>query len=129
VLHTQSGEAFQTDRPIEYEEQGKSFTATELVAAGFGVCLATTLEPLFERLGVDISKVTIFNARQLIQDHPRKILRIASEIHLPVPIDDDAQRRIMRAAATCPVARSLHPDIAVDIRIVAGINKPAGSIE
>ena len=42
---------------------------------------------------------------------PRRIGEIVVEVHFPKTIADPKQREILeRAAATCPVAQSLHPD-------------------
>ncbi len=60
--------------------------------------------------GIDIDG-TKLHITKIMSASPRRIGEIVVEVHFPKPIADPKQREILeRAAATCPVAQSLHPD-------------------
>jgi putative redox protein len=42
---------------------------------------------------------------------PRRIARLAVRIHIPHAISPENQQKLERAAHTCPVHKSLHPDV------------------
>jgi uncharacterized OsmC-like protein len=48
---------------------------------------------------------------------PRRISKISSYIHIELPdgLPENIQEILIRVANTCPVARSLHPDIEKDL--------------
>ena len=91
ATHVQSGTKILTDAPTDNHGKGEAFSPTDLVATALGSCMMT------------ITKI--------MSASPRRIGEIVVEVHFPKPIADPKQREILeRAAATCPVAQSLHPD-------------------
>lgn len=79
-----------------------AFTASELLAAALGSCLAASLAPLAARHEVDASAVGIvlLGAGESLEDG------IAVRVRLP-SCPDGFLPRCQRAAAACPVARAL----------------------
>ena len=53
--------------------------------------------------------------KEMVADPVRRIGRLGVRFEMPGGIPEDARRPLERAAHTCPVHRSLHPDIAVDV--------------
>ena len=68
-----------------------------------------------ERLGIDLSGMRIEVNKQMSTDLPRRIVELLTEIWLPIELDAEQQKFIEKAALTCPVHYSLHPDIAKPI--------------
>ena len=114
VTHVSTGESFTTDNPPEYGGSGLSFSATDLVAAGLGVCIATTIDQVAVRHGVPLEALSITVKKKLAQS-PKRIERLLVVIHCQNPIDSRTVQRIENAAQHCGVKRSLHPDVKLEI--------------
>ena len=83
---------------------------TDLVATALGSCMMTIMGIAAQTHGIDIDG-TKLHITKIMSASPRRIGEIVVEVHFPKPIADPKQREILeRAAATCPVAQSLHPD-------------------
>jgi uncharacterized OsmC-like protein len=63
------------------------------------------------RLGVDLKGARFEVTKEMSTDLPRRIVRLATQIWLPVPQSADPDGVLERAAHTCPVHQSLHPSI------------------
>ena len=48
--------------------------------------------------------------KEMVQAPTRRIGRLTTEIHIPHPADHPQREVLERAALTCPVHASLHPD-------------------
>ena len=53
-----------------------------------------------------------------MRSDPRRVDAVPVRIHLPMALDDAQRRKLENAALTCPVHRSLHPDIRKDVEFV-----------
>ena len=49
------------------------------------------------------------------QRPPRRVARIVVRIDFPSGLSSDQRSRLEHIARTCPVARSIHPDIVLDL--------------
>ena len=114
VTHVSTGETFTTENPSEYGGSGLSFSATDLVAAGLGVCIATTIDQLAVRHGVSLEALSIIVTKKLAQS-PKRIESLHVLIQCESPIDLQTAQRLKNAARHCGVKRSLHPDIDFEI--------------
>lgn len=72
-------------------------TATELLAAALGCCIAASLDPLLERRGHGPA------ALQISGD----VSELTVEIELPAGVDEALASACLRAAEHCPVQRAL----------------------
>lgn len=116
IRHDATGSTIITDVSPEYGGGGSTFSSTDLVAAGLGSCISSSLAPMAERHDVPLDEITIVVDKALGTD-PKRISRLATTIRIGVPIDESLARRFRRAAETCTVHRSLHPDIDAHITI------------
>ena len=69
-------------------------------------------------LGGNIAKTAhLFTAEviKVMAADPRRIAKISVAFTINTPLDDKAKTILQRAALTCPVHYSLHPDIEKDI--------------
>ncbi len=109
VTHAGSGSFFTTDSAPEWGGQGRSFSATDLVAAGLGACIGSSIAPALERRGVALDQVRI-EVKKTLAEEPRKIEALKVIINVPGDEDEDLERILMRLAGLCPVSRSLDVD-------------------
>jgi putative redox protein len=117
ATHTLSGKSFKTDAPVDNHGKGSSFSPTDLVAAALGTCYLTTMAMAAEERGVDMTGATCRIEKHMSPDKPRRVSMLVAVITFPegIPL---AKRGILEAvAAHCPVAKSIHPDIDVDLRL------------
>lgn len=114
VVHASTNAAITTDNPPEYGGGGTSFSATDLVAAGLGVCIATTLDPIIERHGIDLSEFSL-TVDKTLSRQPKGIEQLVVTISSNVAIPEELMLKLKRAVNHCGVKRSLHPDVKVEI--------------
>jgi uncharacterized OsmC-like protein len=115
-LHLRSGSTVETDAPVDNKGKGERFSPSDLVATALGTCMLTIMGMRAVEMNVDLSETKI-EVEKLMKSDPRRIGGINLTFHFPGSLEiDDVQRKILqRAAETCPVAYSIHPDIAVNI--------------
>lgn len=112
--HLQSGNSIETDAPTDNQGKGERFSPTDLVATALGSCMMTIMGIKARDLGVDLRGLKIDITKHMAAD-PRRISGIDVGLHFPAVAIDDKQRTILeRAALTCPVFQSIHPDIQVN---------------
>ena len=111
ATHIQSGATMQTDAPLDNNGRGESFSPTDLCATALGTCISTIIGMQMERLGIDLAGMKVEVTKEMSADTPRRISKLVTEIWLPCAVAEEHQQVIERAAKTCPVHFSLHPDI------------------
>lgn len=110
--HLQSGSHIETDAPTDNEGKGERFSPTDLLATSLGNCMLTIMGIKARDMGIDLEQTKV-NINKIMKADPRRVGGI--EVHFQFPEDlvlDEKQQLILeRAAITCPVAKSIHPDI------------------
>ncbi len=114
VTHPPSGTSFDTDSSPEWGGRGRSFSATDLVAAALGACIGSSIASVLERRGVQGESVEIRVSKTLASD-PKRIDHLRVTISVAGGADDALRTVILRAASTCAVGRSL--DAPYDITV------------
>ena len=109
ATHGPSGRSLETDAPVDNHGRGESFSPTDLVAAALGACMATVMGIYAERHGIDLSGMRVEVSKEMTQTPPRRIARLATEIWFPAGVKKSEP--LERAALTCPVHASLHPEV------------------
>jgi putative redox protein len=117
MTHGPSGVVLRTAAPVDNQGDGSSFSPTDLVAAALGSCMVTTMAIVAEREGIDLSGVS-FHVEKHMTGDPRRIARLPVVIHMPAGLPAAARLKLERAAHTCPVHRSLLPEVEKDVRFV-----------
>ncbi len=112
LKHEPSGAEIVTDAPRDNQGEGSAFSPTDLVAAGLGACMMTIIAIVGERSGLDLSGMRMKVVKEMHSD-PRRIGCLPIEIHMPGRLSPEDRQKLERAAGTCPVAKSLLPDIHV----------------
>lgn len=111
ATHGPSGATLSTDAPKDNHGRGESFSPTNLVATALGGCILTILGIQAQTLGIDIEGTTATVQKEMASAPLRRIARLAVQIHVPKPVSPENRVKFERAARTCPVHQSLHPEI------------------
>lgn len=110
--HGPSGSQIETDAPVDNEGKGERFSPTDLCGAALASCMATIMGIRARDLGVALEGMTLEVEKSMSADAPRRIVKLATTITVPGAITDPRVRATLeRAALTCPVHQSLHPEI------------------
>lgn len=115
AVHGPSGSELSTDAPRDNQGRGESFSPTDLVATALGSCMLTVMGIMARTLNLDISGTTATVEKNMTTVMPRMIASLAVSIHVPHSISPENQQKLERAAHTCPVHKSLHPDVKAPI--------------
>jgi putative redox protein len=106
AAHGPSGTTLATDAPLDNQGKGESFSPTDLVATALGTCIATTMAIMAERHSVELKGMTVQVSKEMA-DAPRRIGRLTSEVHIPLPVNHPQRELLEKTALGCPVHRSL----------------------
>jgi uncharacterized OsmC-like protein len=110
ATHGPSGIVLATDAPVDNQGKGESFSPTDLVATALGTCIATTMAIVAERHQVELKGMTV-QVRKEMANEPRRIGRLTTEVHVPLPADHPQRGLLEKTALGCPVHRSLSADM------------------
>lgn len=113
-VHLQSGTEILSDAPKDNHGKGEAFSPTDLVANSLATCMFSIMGIKARDLNVDLSGSTAM-VTKIMQAEPRKISRIEIIFDMVISVDDKTKTILERAALTCPVHLSLHPDIEKDV--------------
>ena len=116
ALHGPSQTELNTDAPKDNQGRGESFSPTDLVATALGTCMLTVMGIMARTLGIDITGTTASVEKEMTSAPPRRIASLAVNIHVPHTLSAENKQKLERAAHTCPVHKSLHPDIQTPIQ-------------
>jgi putative redox protein len=122
LIHNDSGSKILTDAPRDNNGEGSTFSPTDLVAAAFGSCVLTTIAIVAERGGLLVEGMHM-SVQKEMQQEPRRIGSLPLTVHLPESLLPHERQKLERAALSCPVHRSLHPEIAADVTFVYDVDK------
>ena len=117
AVHTPSGVRLMTDAPVDNQGRGESFSPTDLVATALGSCMLITMGIVARRHDWKLDGATAEVVKNMVSDPVRRIGELTVVLRIPGAFDERARTTLERAAYTCPVHRSLHPDVAIPVRI------------
>jgi putative redox protein len=75
---------------------------------------------LARTLDVDLTGATVTVDKEMSSTSPRRVSRLTVAIRIPRTSSPENQQRLENAAHTCPVKKSIHPDIETPIEFVWG---------
>lgn len=116
ATHLQSGTVIETDAPTDNQGKGERFSPTDLVATALGNCMLTIMGIKARDMQLDLEGTQIDITKNMVTN-PRRIGEIKVVIKFPESLQVDEKQRtiIERAAMTCPVFESLHPELKKDV--------------
>lgn len=117
LTHGPSGAELGTAAPVDNNGDGSSFSPTDLVAAALGSCMATVMAILARREGIPFAGAS-FHIEKHMRSDPRRIDSLPVRIRMPGGLTDAQKSKLERAARTCPVHRSLLPEVRKEVEFV-----------
>jgi putative redox protein len=116
VTHLKSGQQLLTDAPTDNHGLGESISPTDMVAAATVSCMMTIMGITARKNDMALGNVA-GTVEKTMAAGPRRIIALRIELKLADHQLSDAEKaRLETAALSCPVVRSLHPDIAVNVK-------------
>ncbi|MEC5164634.1 putative OsmC-like protein [Flavobacterium sp. PL11] len=114
-IHIQSGTEIISDAPLDNNGKGEAFSPTDAVANALASCMMTIMGIKARDLEINLLSSTA-EVTKIMNAEPRRIGAIEIVFHLQGVNDQKNKTILERAAMTCPVFLSLHPEI--DKRII-----------
>jgi len=112
ATHLQSNTTIYTDAPKDNHGKGEMFSPTDLVATALGSCMLSIMGIVAMREGITPVDGTTAEITKVMYAEPRRIGEVHVKITFPKGNYSDKEKRMYEHAAhTCPVAKSLHPDL------------------
>lgn len=117
LRHGPSNKEIPTAAPVDNMGDGSSFSPTDLLAASLGSCMVTTMAIVAQREGIPFAGASFVLEKHMRSD-PRRVDAVPVKIRMPGGLTEEQREKLERAARTCPVERSLHPEIRREIEFV-----------
>ena len=114
AVHQQSGSQIETDAPTDNRGKGERFSPTDMLCVSLATCILTTMGIKAADLDVNIDNAQAEVTKYMAAD-PRRVAKIDVHISLPGNGSDKNKTILERTGNQCPVARSLHPDVELNI--------------
>ena len=111
ATHLASQNTIITDAPLDNNGKGEAFSPTDLLAASLGSCMLTIMGIAANTHGfsIDGTKISI---TKIMAANPRRVGEIIVDFTFPKNNYNNKEKMLIeKAAASCPVALSLHPDL------------------
>jgi len=118
LTHEPSGSMIQTDAPKDNMGRGEAFSPTDLVAAALGSCMLTVMGIAAARHQIDLKGTRVAVSKEMITAPVRRIGSISVTLHMPSGIPQEKRSMLEAAAHSCPVHKSLHPDVQTPIEFI-----------
>jgi uncharacterized OsmC-like protein len=112
LAHGPSGTVITTVPPKDNGGDGSSFSPTDLVGAALASCALSTMALAAQREWLSWGDAGA-RVEKRMTPPPRRIGELVLVIEMPRGVRPEHRARLEEAAHTCPVARSLHPDVKV----------------
>jgi putative redox protein len=115
--HLKSGSQFETDAPTDNHGKGERFSPTDLMATSLANCMLTVMGIKARSIGFDLDGIKVEVLKIMKQD-PRRVGGIELTFHIPASLENIAEKDkaiLKNTGETCPVMRSIHPDIEVKV--------------
>ena len=112
ATHLQSGTVIQTDAPVDNGGEGSRFSPTDLVSAALASCMLTIMALTAQKRGIQLGHIEC-DVEKIMVSNPRRIghIKVNMVISGPNVYTDHERSLLERAAVTCPVYESLHPEM------------------
>jgi putative redox protein len=115
ATHVDSGATLLTDAPKDNMGNGESFSPTDLVATALGTCMLTVMGIVAQRMEIDLSGTTVTVTKEMVLAPTRRIGRLSVTFRVPLSLAPEQRQKLENAAMTCPVCKSLHPDVEIPV--------------
>jgi len=115
AIHVRSGNKIITDAPIDNQGKGEAFSPTDLLVTSLCSCMFTIIGIAAQTGNFNIDGATAKTTKVMASD-PRRVGEAIIEFDFSKGTYSDKQKTIIqRAVETCPVAKSIHPELKLSI--------------
>lgn len=114
ATHIFSNSSIITDAPLDNQGKAEAFSPTDLVATALASCMLTVMGIKARDMGYNLDQ-TVASVTKIMASDPRRITEVQVTITLAQPADEKTRQILENTARTCPVAKSLHPDLLQNI--------------
>ncbi len=117
LTHLQSGTVIENDAPTDNKGKGERFSPTDMLATSLGSCMITTMAIRAADMNLNFDGTKIEITKIMSSDAPRRVIGIKADLFFTKLFEATAEQKeqLIRIARTCPVEKSLHPDIKLDV--------------
>ena len=110
AVHLRSGNTIITDAPTDNNGKGEAFSPTDLVATALASCMLTIMGIRAGKMNLNIDGARA-EIEKVMASNPRRIAEVVINVFMPEGNFSDKDQLILeKAAETCPVALTLHPE-------------------
>lgn len=111
-IHLGSNNEVISDAPIDNQGQGQTFSPSDFCATSLAMCMLTIAGIHTQKYDYKIDGTVAEVTKEMVSN-PRRISRIIVNItfNCDRPLSENEKSALENAALTCPVAKSLHPDL------------------
>jgi putative redox protein len=113
--HKASGAELMSSAPPEQGSPARYFTHTDLVASALGACMLAVMSKVAEQNHVDFRDAAVV-VEKTMTENPIRIKRLSARFSLSLKYSEMIRKKLELAAHACPVKRSLHPDVEIEMK-------------
>ncbi len=115
ATHGPSGHTLPTDAPVDNGGRGAEFSPTDLVGTALATCILTIMGLAAKRAGISLDGTRAHVTKEMTKTGPRRIagLKVNVAVAGGRCLSGEQRDLLERAANSCPVKQSLHPDVAI----------------
>ena len=129
ATHGPSGTSINSDAPKDNMGKGEAFSPTDLVATALSTCMVTTMGISAQRHNINIEGTTATVQKEMTAVPTRRVAQLTVVITVPTELSEDDRHRMRNAAVTCPVYKSLHPDVKIPVTFYWGKGRKEEKVE
>lgn len=112
ATHLQSGTTINTDAPKDNHGKGEAFSPTDLMATSLANCMLTVMGIKAQTEGMTTIDGAFAEVTKIMYAEPRRVGEIHVKLTFPKNNFSEKEKKIYENTAhTCPVGKSLHPDL------------------
>lgn len=116
--HIHSGDQLKTDAPVDNNGKGTHFSPTDLVATAYLNCMITIVGIYCDKHGIKFEGCS-GEVEKVMTDSPRRIGALKLKLDFSNnDWDEKIRKRVESAGKNCPVAKSVDPEIDIDIEFI-----------
>ena len=114
--HVQSGTVIETDAPTDNRGKGERFSPTDTVCVALATCMITTMGIRATDKGIELKGSRLSVLKHMLGE-PRRIggIDIILKLQTEKPIEEKDKIFLQNIGDNCPVMKSIHPDIKINV--------------
>ncbi|MDE3235884.1 MAG: OsmC family protein [Bacteroidota bacterium] len=117
LTHLQSRTIIENDAPTDNHGKGERFSPTDMLATSLGSCMITTMAIQTAGTNLNLNGTKAEVTKIMSTDAPRRVAGIQVDLYFTPELGatDQQREQLIRIARACPVEKSLHPDIKLEV--------------